>query len=207
MGPVLRLLRVYSPKELRTTVFLSCGRVESTLRMGRHANPGAPGSAGKELVEAHAGEPALVEQREKPRQGTDRRGLEVVVLRRIVEHDDRAVGECSADALEHGLGTSTSHAVVAARRPADERDTRPPRAGYGRETRVAEGRAEELRPHAGGGLDGILGADDLVADPPGHAKGVQAIVAITVHADGVAGVVNGAHDGGMPAHLLAQHEE
>jgi hypothetical protein len=72
---------------------------------------------------------------------------------------------------------------------------------------VTERRAEELRSHTRCGLDGVLCTDDLVADAPGHAEGVQAIVAVTVYADGVAAGVNGAHDGGTATHLLAQHEE
>ena len=46
----------------------------------------------QERVEPHAREPALVEQRNEPRQRAHGRGLEVVVLGGIVEHHDRAVG-------------------------------------------------------------------------------------------------------------------
>src|SRR4029453_12461064 len=41
----------------------------------------------------------------------------------------------------------------------------------------------------------------------GNAEGVEEIVTLTVHANGVAAGVNGAHDGGTPSHLLAQDEK
>ena len=51
----------------------------------------------QERVESDARQAALVEQRDQARQRADRRRLVVVMLRRVVQHDDRAVGERPGD--------------------------------------------------------------------------------------------------------------
>lgn len=157
----------------------------------------------QERVESHAREPALVEQRNEARQRAHGCGLEVVVLCGIVKHHDRAVDEGSADLFHDSLGASPADAVEASRRPADEYDARKARAPYARDAGVAEGGAEEARPHTRGGLDCGSCPDELVVYGPRHAERVQAIVGIAVHGEGVTAGVNLAYDTGMAARLLA----
>src|SRR5262245_61128095 len=125
----------------------------------------------------------------------------------IVQHDDRTVLQGAAQALHDRIRTAPTHAVVAARRPADERDAGAPRAEDGGEADVAERRAEEARARPGRGFDRVAGSIDLLAYRPRHPEGEQPIVAIAVYAERVPAGVNLADDVGIAAYFLAQNEE
>ena len=67
---------------------------------------------------------------------------------------------------------------------------------------MAEGGAEEAGSHARCSFDEVLCPDNLVAYGPRHAEGVQPIVELAVHAEGVAAGMNLPYDA-APSALAA----
>src|SRR5262245_65431996 len=101
----------------------------------------------------------------------------------IVQHDDRTVLQGAAQALHDRIRTAPTHAVVAARRPADERDAGAPRAEDGGEADVAERRAKEARARPGSGFDRVAGSIDLLEYRPGTSAGDAAVLASALYAE------------------------
>src|SRR5690242_14905589 len=149
---------------------------------------------------------AIVEEAQQVRQSPHRRGLEVVVFRRVVEHHDRAVGHAPRDPPDDRVRRPRPDAVEAARRPADDRQPRAAHAERRRDARVPERRTEEAGPDARRVLDRPRRPHELLAYAPRHAERVPPVVTIAVHPDRVPGGVDLADHVRMTTCLRAEDE-